>query len=275
MPAALHPIEASHLHARRERVFLVLSGIFIGAMAMLNIVGITRFVQIGPLSVPVGVLPYPLTFLCTDLIGELYGRERARSVVMVGFLINLLVIGTLWLGQALPAVGPEAQPPWQRLHFSEAVPLPDGSALGQSGELFTLIYVLTASAVVASMAAYLSAQLCDVYLFHFWKRLTSGRHLWLRNNGSTVVSQLVDSTMVIWITFGATYLRGEQTLAAMMALVGSSYAFKFCAALLDTLPFYLGVRVLGPYLQIDPLAEHEADLEELRLDEPAGGDGTI
>ena len=104
MPGALHPIEASALHARRERVFLVLAGLFLGAMAMLNIVGITRFIQLGPLALAVGVLPYPLTFLCTDLIGELYGRKRAQAVVMVGLLVNGLVIFTLWLGQALPSV---------------------------------------------------------------------------------------------------------------------------------------------------------------------------
>ncbi|MEN8183728.1 MAG: queuosine precursor transporter [Myxococcota bacterium] len=265
MAAPLHPIEASALHARRERVFLVLAGTFLGAMAMLNIVGITRFIHIGPLALAVGVLPYPLTFLCTDLIGELYGRDRARFVVMVGLGVNVLVISTLWLAQALPAVAPQAQPPWQVLHFSEPVALPDGSVMEESGELLSVIFALTASAVFASMAAYLAAQFCDVYLFHFWKRLTRGRHLWLRNNGSTLVSQGVDSLLVIWITFGAAFARGEQTLGTMMTLVASSYAFKFSVALLDTAPFYLGVRLLGRYLEIDPMAEHDADLEETRL----------
>ena len=258
MAAALHPIEASALHARRERVFLVLAGLFLGAMAMLNIVGITRFIQIGPLALAVGVLPYPLTFLCTDLIGELYGRDRARSVVTVGLLVNGLVLATLWLGDALPSVAPDAQPPWQTLHLAQPLPMPDGSMLEGSSELFSVIYKLTTSAVFASMAAYLAAQFCDVYLFHFWKRLTRGRHLWLRNNASTLVSQLVDSVLVIWITFGAAFLRDDQTLSTMMALVGSSYAFKFTAALLDTGPFYLGVRVLSRYLQIDPNVEHDA-----------------
>jgi uncharacterized PurR-regulated membrane protein YhhQ (DUF165 family) len=267
MPRRLHPIEASELHARRERVFLVLAGIFLGAMAMLNIVGITRFIQIGPLALAVGVLPYPLTFLCTDLIGELYGRDRARFVVTVGLLINALVLGTLWLGTTLPPVTPGAAPPWQTLELAQPLAMPNGSALEGPVELLSVIYSLTASAVFASMAAYLAAQFCDVYLFHFWKRLTRGRHLWLRNNGSTLVSQLVDSALVIWITFGAAFLRGEQTLATMTALVGSSYAFKFGAALLDTGPFYLGVRVLSRYLQIDPNAEHDADAEELALDE--------
>lgn len=232
---------------------------------MLNIIGITRFLHIGPLALAVGVLPYPLTFLCTDLIGELYGRERASHVVWVGLAVNALIIGTLWLGQALPAVAPENQPPWQVLHFSKPVPLPDGSVLQTQGELFSLIYACTAGAVFASMAAYLAAQFCDVYLFHFWKRLTRGKHLWLRNNGSTMVSQLVDSVVVIALTFGAAFMRGEQTLRNLLLLVASNYAFKFTAALLDTGPFYLGVKFLSRYLDIDPTQEHQADAEELAL----------
>lgn len=247
-----------HLHERRERVFLVLAGVFIGAMAMLNVIGITRFVHIGPLAVAVGVLPYPLTFLCTDLIGELYGRRRANFVVWVGLLINLLVIGTLWLGNQLPAVAADKQPPWQVVSLAEgtSVYLPNGERITGQVELYHVLYACTAGAVFASMAAYMAAQFCDVALFHFWKKLTRGKHLWLRNNASTLVSQLVDSVMVISITFGAAFLRGEITPRALLILLGSNYAFKFAAALLDTAPFYLGVRYLSRYLRIDPLREH-------------------
>lgn len=258
MSPSLHPIEASHLQARRERVFLVLAGLFIGAMGMLNIIGITRFLQIGPLTLPVGVLPYPLTFLCTDLIGELYGRKRAVAVVSVGLLVNALILTTMWLGQALPAVEPATQPPWQVLHLSEPVYLPDGSRLDGQAELFTFIYACTAGAVFASMAAYVAAQFCDVYLFDFWKRLTRGRHLWLRNNGSTLVSQLVDAVVVIALTFGASVMRGERTVTSLGVLVLSNYAFKFVVALLDTAPFYLLVRWLSRYLDIDPRADVES-----------------
>ncbi len=249
--APLHPIEASALHARRERVFLLLAGLFIGAMSMLNIIGITRFIRIGPLTLPVGVLPYPLTFLCTDLIGELYGRKRALWVVWVGLLVNGLILGTLWLGQALPAVGPAEQPPWQLLSLAKPVFLPDGGEVREQVELFALIYACTAGAVLASMAAYLAAQFCDVLLFDFWKQLTRGRHLWLRNNGSTLVSQLVDASVVIVLTFGASFLRGERTMADLLGLIAGNYAFKFCVALADTIPFYLGVRYLTRYLQTE------------------------
>lgn len=250
--AELHPIEASALQARRERVFLLLAGLFLGAMSMLNIIGITRFIQLGPLTLPVGVLPYPLTFLCTDIIGEIYGRRRALSLVWVGVLVNGLILATMWLGNALPAVAPESQPPWQVLQLSEAVYLPDGSQAEDQVELFSLIYACTAGAVFASMAAYLAAQLCDVYLFDFWKRRTQGRHLWLRNNGSTLVSQLIDATVVILLTFGASFLRGERALSELLVLIVSNYAFKFLVALLDTGPFYLAVGGLKRYLGLHP-----------------------
>ena len=102
----LHPIEASELHARRERVFLVVSGLFLGSLAMLNILGLTRFIDLSftvfgvdiPMPLAVGVLPYPVTFLCTDIISEIYGRKRASNVVWMGFVLNMWVAFILWLG---------------------------------------------------------------------------------------------------------------------------------------------------------------------------------
>ena len=85
------------LRERRERVFLVLAGTFLCAMTMLNIIGITRFVQLGPMALAVGVLPYPLTFLCTDLICEIYGKARANFLVSVGLGLNFLILGVLLL----------------------------------------------------------------------------------------------------------------------------------------------------------------------------------
>ncbi|HAN31830.1 MAG TPA: hypothetical protein DCQ06_09560, partial [Myxococcales bacterium] len=107
---ALHPIEASELHARRERVFLVLSGLFLGSLTMLNILGISRFIdlsfQIAGLKIPfvvaIGVLPYPLTFLATDLVSELYGAKRANALVWMGLALNVWVVFILWAGGALP-----------------------------------------------------------------------------------------------------------------------------------------------------------------------------
>jgi len=190
---------SDELRERRERVFFLFAALFIGSLAMLNILGISRFldltIEIGPLAIPfsiaVGVLPYPLTFLCTDFISELYGKKRAAFVVWMGLGVNVWVVLILWLGGILPGF--------------EAVDPGTGEILrDEAGRLpvFFEIRALTFGAVAASMIAYISAQFCDVFLFHFWKRLTKGRHLWLRNNGSTLISQLVDTIAVI---FGVGY----------------------------------------------------------------------
>ncbi len=267
MNGTLHPVEASHLHARRERVFLVLAGLFLGTLAMLNILGISRFIRLGELTtssgttltfaIAVGVLPYPLTFLCTDFISEFYGRRRANLVVLVGLLLNLWVVFIIWLGGVLPG-------------FETVDPVTGSIVPDAAGRLpvFFEIRALTFGAVTASMVAYLAAQLCDVYLFHFWKRVTRGRLLWVRNNGSTMVSQLVDTTAVILITHyyaHALPIDPEQPLGRQLLLfIATGYAFKFVAALADTMPFYLGVRWLSAYLSLDPLREHSG----LETDEP-------
>ena len=106
------------------------------------------------------------------------------------------------------------------------------------------------------MMAYIAAQYCDVYMFHFWKKLTKGKHLWLRNNGSTIISQGVDSFMVITVTFGAQFFAGVISGGAMLTLMGSNYLFKLCVALADTLPFYFFVNYLTKYLELT-----EEDLE--------------
>ena len=245
------------LHERRERTFLVFAGIFLGSMTMLNILGVTRFLDMSfelfgmriPFSLAVGVLPYPITFLCTDFISEFYGRSRANFVVLVGLGLNLFVVAFLWLGGALPPA-PE---------IVEGTGLPATDAYDFA---FFRVRQLTMGAVVASMCAYMAAQFCDVSLFHFWKRLTKGRHLWLRNNGSTMVSQFIDSFAVIVITHywarGLPIDTQAELWPQLWIFIGSSYVFKIAIAAADTLPFYLGVRWLSAYLQIDPMQEHSA-----------------
>lgn len=240
------------LNERRERVFIVLAGTFICAMTMLNIIGITRFVELGPLQLAVGVLPYPLTFLCTDLISELYGKRRANFVVTVGLGLNIFILCVMWLGATLPAVAVDAMPPWQRIELAESVALPNGASLDGTVELFQLLYACTAGAVFASMMAYIAAQYIDVHIFHRLKDLTRGKHLWLRNNGSTLVSQGVDSFMVVTVTFGAAFLRDEIALKTLLILMGSNYLFKMSAALADTLPFYYFSARLRRYLELPP-----------------------
>lgn len=241
------PVTPEIYEKRRQRLFLILSGIFLGTLAMLNILGISRFLDLSfdvfgitiPMVVAIGVLPYPVTFICTDLISELYGEKKAHDMVWVGVLLNAWVIFLLWLGGVLP--GFDLDPNGQ--------PLID--AAGREPTFFE-IRELAFGAVAASMIAYLAAQLCDVRLFHFWKRLTNGKHLWLRNNASTMVSQIVDTTAVILVThFYAAALpvnADEPIWPQLMVFIASGYVFKMLVAALDTGPIYLAVAYLRPWL---------------------------
>jgi queuosine precursor transporter len=248
--------------SRRETVYLCLSGLFLGTLAMLNILGISRFLDLSfsvseieiPFFIAVGVLPYPITFLCTDLISELYGKERANKVVWVGLGLNLWVVFILWLGSVLPP---------------EPLYEPSGKLVyDQPGRVFFEIKELAFGAVMASMIAYLSAQFIDVHIYHFWKKITKGKHLWLRNNASTIVSQLVDTVSVILIThyvINALPIDPEKSVSnQLLVFIYSGYTFKFVSALIDTGPFYFLVKKLRLYLGLKENEEvgcYESDQE--------------
>lgn len=234
----LLPKTESLLERRRQNVFLILAGLFLGTMAMLNILGLTRFLDLSfslfgttvPVYVAVGVLPYPVTFLCTDLISEFYGKRRANTVVWMGMALNIWVVGVLWLGGILPGV--EAS----------------------EDDVFMQVRSLAFAAVFASMFAYICAQFVDVQLYHFWRNFTGGKHLWLRNNGSTVISQLIDTVFVVTITYmvgGLPIAKDQDVLPQLMVYVASGYGYKLIVALADTAPLYVSVYYLKKYLLPD------------------------
>jgi uncharacterized integral membrane protein (TIGR00697 family) len=220
---------------RHERIYLVLAVLFVGSLLIANIITFKLFTVPFPgdltlfgqdaVILAAGILPYPVTFLVTDLISELYGKKRADAVVWSGFLVSLYILVILRLGSWVPAVGTEVRT------ADEVQSLYDG-VFGQSSR-----------AIIASMIAYLVAQLMDVRIFHFWKRFTHGRHLWLRNNGSTMLSQLLDSVLVVTILFWG-QLPGE----TIVQIIVASYIFKVLIAATDTPFFYLGVHWLRPLI---------------------------
>ncbi len=192
--------------------FLVLSGLFVAALVSCNLIA-NKFVEVDVgfhvFKVSAGILPYPVTFLVTDLLSEIYGKRRANQVVLTGFVASLFVLGVLWLGDQFPAL--------------------EGSPV--DGETYRQVFQNAWRVILASMTAYLVAQLVDVQLFHFWKNLTRGKHLWLRNNASTITSQLVDTTLVVLVLF-----YGERSGDEILALIVDGWIFKTLCALLDT-PF--------------------------------------
>ena len=242
------------IQRRREVVFIVLSGVFLGTLAILNILGLSRQIDLSfeifgwtvPFVVFVGVLPYPITFLCTDFISELYGKKRANTVVWVGLILNLWVIFIMWLGGALP--------PHPEL-MENGLP-----ALDDPNHIFFQMRKWTFGATAGSMIAYLTAQFIDVHVFHLIRKLTKGKMLWLRNNGSTFTSQMVDSIAVVSISvyYAPNALKiqpGETFIHGVIILILSNYVFKMCSAALDTIPFIFGTRFFVKFLDLDPTAD--------------------
>ncbi len=212
----------------KEKLFLFLSAIFLTALVLGNIIGTTKFVRFYFFTVPAGVLAYPFTFLATDLICELYGKKRAQFLVIVGFTMNFFMLGLMTLG-----------------HF-----LSDANGISGGTSVFESVYKFMIGNVIASMIAYLIAQTVDVNLFHFWKNLTKGKHLWLRNIFSTTGSQLVDTVSVLLILFYASNLGDNvNELSDLIPLIYSSYLFKFFFALFDTPLFYIGVWFFKPKIE--------------------------
>ena len=214
--------------ARYEQIYAGFLAVFVTFVILTNTVGVKLFAIAG-ITLPVSIVWYPLTFLVTDIVSEVYGARRARFLVIMGFAMSLLLLAFSLIGIALPV--------------SPVYPLQE-DYVHIFGPVWRLLF--------ASMAAYLLAQLVDVQLFHFWKRLTRGKHLWLRNNGSTMISQLVDSVTVnmIFLYNNPTVFTG--TLSDLMGIIASVYIVKILIAAADTPLCYLGVWAVARATQVDP-----------------------
>ncbi|MFO1053567.1 MAG: queuosine precursor transporter [Planctomycetota bacterium] len=199
--------------------FLVLTGLFLAALVSCNLIA-NKFVSIDlgfkTFTVSAGILPYPVTFLATDILSEMYGKRRANQVVGAGFFASVFVLLVLWLGNQFPAI--------------------PGSPV--SDETYRAAFQNAWRVMAASMVAYLVAQHVDVWLYHFWKDLTRGRHLWLRNNGSTILSQLLDTVLVVSVLFA-----GQKTASEIGGLIADGWFFKVICALCDTPFIYLAVAL--------------------------------
>ena len=207
-----------------QRIYFLLGGLFITSLVISNLI-FQKFFYWHPFNVEifgtklfeisVGILPYPITFLITDLISEIYGKKRANEVVKVGIFASFFSMLIVYTANAVPATT------WS--------PVGDG--------MFKTVFGSTAIAVFASMMAYLLAQFIDIHIYHFWKRLTKGRHLWLRNNFSTFLSQFVDTFAVLFLLCSF----GKIDWANFSGLLISGFIFKVLVAITDTPFLYLGV----------------------------------
>jgi len=172
-----------------------------------------------------------LTFLITDLISEIYGKKKANQVVITGIFASFFSMGILLIANAVPAI--------------ESSPV--------NNETFNQVFALSPIAVLASMIAYLFAQFVDIRIYHFWKKFTQGKKLWLRNNFSTFSSQLIDTVLVV----GLLCVFGVLEWRLFWGLVVSGFLFKVIVAALDTPLLYLFVGVFRKTFDLQPTDELE------------------
>lgn len=231
-----------------ERIYLVLAATFVTVLVLTNIIGIKLFrAPFNPdFALTTGILTYPVTFLVTDLVSEIYGKRRADFMVVLGFGMSLLMLAIVQLALAV-APHPYWVPPSGAYYDTV-----DGYQ-----QAFRSVFALNGILLFGSMLAYLCAQLVDNWLYHFWKRLTKGKHLWLRNNGSTMISQLVDTLIVNSILF---FIGFGMDFATGFGIMATIYVYKVCLAVLDTPLIYAGVfviqRLLAP--QANPAGQRAA-----------------
>jgi len=221
-----------------KKIYLYLGGLFITSLVVSNLI-FQKFFYWRPFELTVfgnqlfelsvGILPYPITFLITDLISEIYGKKKANQVVIAGIFASFFSMGILWMANVVPALSNS--------------PVDDAT--------FQTVFALSPVAVLASMMAYLGAQFVDIRLYHFWKKLTEGRMLWLRNNFSTFSSQFIDTFSVISLLS----LFGVLEWDLFWGLVLSGFLFKVFVAALDTPLLYLFVFLFRKKFDLKPTDE--------------------
>ena len=212
----------------KENFFNILFGIFIASLITCNLIA-NKFVTVDlgfkTFIVSAGILAYPITFIVTDLISELYGQKKANKVVFSGFIASIFVLIFLWLGGQFNAI-------------SDSV---------VDNETYDVVFRNAWRIIAASMIAYLFAQSLDVRLFHFWKKLTNGKHLWLRNNASTFSSQLVDTATVLLLLC----LAGGIAWDKFWVLLLNGFLFKVIMALIDTPILYLVINLIRKRFKLE------------------------
>ena len=216
---------------KTQQNLMLLNGIFVATLIVANIVS-AKVVSFWGLVIPAAIVAYPLTFLMTDVIGEIWGKDEANRTVKLGLICQLLSLVLIGLSIALPVA-----------------PFADNQAEFQSimGQSFRVVF--------ASLVAYMLAQFNDVLIFHKLKEKTNGKHKWLRNNLSTMTSQLIDTAIFITIAFIG-------TVPNIWVMIFSQYLIKFIYALLDTPFFYLLTREEKNKSKYDN--EYNRNLKEVR-----------
>ncbi len=212
-----------------DKKYVILLGIFIVSLTSSNYLA-AKIAVLGSINgiglfVPAGVLAYAVTFTVTDVVSEVYGKKAASTTVFIGFITQLFIIAYSLIAVHLPTA------PFQEEYKT----------------IFNRIFSVAPNIVIASLIAYLISQNHDIWAFHWWKKKTHGRYLWLRNNASTIVSQFIDTLIFIIFAFNIlpTFTGGVVVpWSTIPFIILGQYLVKVSIALFDTPFVYLSVYIL-------------------------------
>lgn len=209
--------------SKKDTVYVVLAGIFITNAVVAELIG-GKLIYVGSAVMSIGILPWPVVFVTTDLINEYFGEKGVRklSLITAGLIAYTFVV--LFLAMQIPAV--------------------NGEKL-VSDEQFNGVFGQSMWIIVGSITAFLISQLIDVTLFHFFKKKTGKRMIWLRSTGSTVISQLFDSFIVLGIAF---WMTGKMDTPTFVLSAFTGYSVKLIIAILITPLIYLGHYLIEKYI---------------------------
>ncbi|MEX1238133.1 MAG: queuosine precursor transporter [Cyclobacteriaceae bacterium] len=235
------------LEQKRNRLFVILCGVFITNALLAEIIGVKIFsaestVGLKPAQLNIlgfvmdfnltaGALIWPVVFITTDLINEYFGKPGVKRISYLTALLILYAFLVIFMAIELPpAVW------WAKITDAEGnvfnMDLAFNRVLGQGLRI-----------IVGSLSAFLIAQLVDVFVFQRLRRATGNRWLWLRATGSTLVSQLVDSFVVLFIAFYGIFSNDQ-----IIAIGITNYIYKFSVAILLTPVIYIGHSLIDQYL---------------------------
>ncbi|MFV5691664.1 queuosine precursor transporter [Flavobacterium sp. LT1R49] len=208
---------------KKELVFVILAGIFITNAVVAELIG-GKLIQVGPFVMSIGILPWPIVFLTTDLINEYFGEKGVKKLSYITACLIAYAFIILLLAILVPAA-------------KGISPVNDDQFYAVFGQSMWII--------AGSIIAFLVSQLIDVSVFWFFKNRTGERKIWLRTTGSTVVSQLFDSFIVLGIAF---WLPGKINFDTFLSSAIIGYTFKLGIAVLLTPLIYLGHHLIKKYL---------------------------
>lgn len=210
--------------------YLGLLSIFVAVLLLTNVI-VTKHFTLGPFVLTAGAITYPFTFSLLDIIAEIYGPKRARLAVWMG------LVGSLLMTMVLQLI--IHQPSFEHDFVNDTA--------------FRAIFGFTPGIVIGSMVAYLTAQFIDIHLFMWARNLTNSKHLWFRNNLSTLVSQFVDTLLfglvawILWPFFTWDSAVVPISWAAWWQITINEYAFKVVFTILNTPLVYGGVYIIKSY----------------------------